>query len=44
MAPVIVAVLTAQGNYRSLSDQTRTRIVIGSFLAPLVSLSLVRDR
>ncbi len=41
MAPMIVAVLAAQGNYRSLLDQTRTRIVIGSFMAPLAGLGLI---
>ncbi len=44
MAPSTLLVLGTLGNYGPLLYQSRTRIVAGSFLALLASLSLVRDR
>jgi len=44
MAPVTLLVLGALGNYGPLLYPSRTRIVLGSFLAPLAGLSLARDR
>jgi hypothetical protein len=44
MAPATLLVLGALGNYGPLLYPSRTRIVLGSFLAPLAGLSLARDR
>jgi exopolysaccharide biosynthesis polyprenyl glycosylphosphotransferase len=41
MAPATLLILEALGNYGPLLFQSRTRIVAGSFVAPLASLSLV---
>lgn len=41
MAPATIFSLGAMGNHRPLFDQSRTRIIGGSFFAPLVSMSLV---
>jgi len=41
MAPATLLTLSALGNYRPLLYQSRTRIVVGSFLAPLAGLNLM---
>jgi hypothetical protein len=40
MTPATLLILSALGNYGPLLYQSRTRIVVGSFLAPLAGLSL----
>ena len=39
IAPITLLTLGAMGNYRPLQNQSRARVVVGGFLAPLVGLS-----
>jgi hypothetical protein len=44
MVPATLLMLSALGNYGPLLYQSRTRVVVGSFLVPLSGLSLAEDR
>ncbi len=41
MAPIILVVLGAMGNHRPIFQQSRARIILGSFVAPLIAFAPV---